>query len=180
MEPLKLSAPWTTFYREMCALFGQDKDIQIFYEENRCILKLFCANDDKAEALASILPLKKEWGNVAMHIYVVPANENDTKITQVLSGFVTADVFKRAFAGNPVFSDAQTINSDFVSNPFTFVEFIGKPAQFFNDDTSSLYGISTILFEDVAREIFELNGVFFSTELLSDIQTVNPLTCWTK
>lgn len=176
MEPLKLSAPWTTFYRELCALFEKDKEIGIMYDEKMAIIELYCSNKEKADALAMILPVGKYFGNVSISVQVIPPNENEAKFGGVIDDFVKADIFYKAFKGNPVFISAQSIDLDIMSNPMTFVEFASKPVQFFNDDISSMHGVSTKLLQDVANDIFDLNGVFFSTVLLEE--TSSPLESW--
>ena len=176
MEPLKLSAPWTTYYRELRALFEKDSEIGIMYDEEMVIIKLYCTNEEKADALAMILPMVKYFGNVSMCIQVIPPNEDSAKYVSLINDFVKADVFYKAFKDNPVFVSAQSIDLDVMSNPMTFVEFDSKPVQFFNDDISSMYGVSTKLLQDVASDIFELNGVFFSTALLKE--TPSPLESW--
>lgn len=176
MEPLKLSAPWTTFYRELCALFEKDKEIGIMYDEKMVIIKVYCSNEEKAEALTMILPMVRYFGNVSMCVQVIPPNEDSAKYGSLINGFVKAEVFYKAFKDNPVFVSAQSIDLDIMSNPMTFVEFDSKPVQFFNDDISSMYGVSTKLLQDVANDIFELNGVFFSTVLLEE--TSSPLESW--
>ena len=176
MEPLKLSAPWTTFYRELCALFEKDPEIGIMYDEKMAIIKIYCSNEEKADALAMILPMIRNFGNVSVCVQVIPPNENSAKYGALIDGFVKADVFYKAFKGNPAFVSAQSVDLDIMSNPMTFVEFASKPVQFFNDDISSMNGVSTKLVQDGANDIFELNGVFFSTVLLEE--TPSPLESW--
>ena len=71
---MKLSSPWVEFYREIEALFAQDDEVKVVYEEEKNEVKLYVENARKADALAQLLPTEKTFGNVVLKITVIPAN----------------------------------------------------------------------------------------------------------
>ena len=56
MGSVKLSSPWINFYREIQALFKDDHDIKIDYNDEEKVIKLFVEGDEKADALMRLLP----------------------------------------------------------------------------------------------------------------------------
>ena len=153
-EKLKLSPPWVTYVRKIEALFGEDPDIKIEYDEANLILKLFIENPTKADAIQQLLPTEKVFGNITLAVQVIPANKPQRKI----------DIFQKAFEGNPVFSYAVSVDG-ISSNDYNFVVFRHKICQFWNDQMNDINGNVSTLYEDVARDIFEnADGVFFNTE----------------
>ena len=47
-KKVKLSAPWVTFYRELEALFGEDPDVTVKYDEKKNVVELYVENEKKA------------------------------------------------------------------------------------------------------------------------------------
>ena len=153
-EKMKLSPPWVTFYKEMNALFGEDPDINVTFDEDTNTIKLFVEGVDKADALTQLLPAEKTFGNITVYIEVIPANKQQSKI----------DLFRKAFEGNPVFSYAVTVGG-ISSNDYNFIVFRHKICQFWNDQMNDINGNVSTLYENVARDIFDdTKGIFFNTE----------------
>jgi hypothetical protein len=138
----KLSPPWIQYVKEVMALFGEDPEIKIVYNNDECKLDLVVDNHDKAEALTQLIPAEKEFGNVVLKISVIPCNNLKT----------APDLFRKAFNGNPAFHDLVTINGVF-TNPVSYVIFEKKVVQFFNDDLSDAHGNMTTLYKDVAKNV---------------------------
>lgn len=75
MARLKISAPWVLFYRKIEALFKNDPEVRvIFDDEESCDVKLYVENAGKADALMKLLPTVKDFGNVLLTVTVIPAN----------------------------------------------------------------------------------------------------------
>lgn len=150
-----LSAPWVTYYREIEALFGADPEITVKYDELKGEIKLLIDNDDKAEAIAQLLPAEKTFGGVTIKVTVVTANSFKN---------ASANVFRRALEGNPAFSFMET-NGVF-SNPISYIVFANKVVQFFDDNLGDIHGMRSTLYEDIASDIFaEHEGICFCTDL---------------
>jgi len=157
-----LSAPWVTFYREINALFGDDPDIHIEYDEDEVEVKLFVQNSDKADALTQLLPTEKAFGNVVLKITVIPANEPaPTK----------ASLIARAFQGNPVYSYGTTVDG-IMSNPIHYVVFANKVVQFFNDDLGDVNGNCSTLYQEIAKDVLGAEeGVHYCTDVIDSSGT---------
>ena len=70
-DNFKLSSPWVTLYREIEAMFGEDPDIKVEYvagDGNDPIIKLYVEGQDKADAIAKILPETYEFGGVTVSV----------------------------------------------------------------------------------------------------------------
>lgn len=151
---MKLSAPWITFYRQLEALFKKDPSIKLNFDEDDLVIRIYVEGQDKAEALAQLLPQKRAFGNVEVTISIIPANKPTSRV----------ELLKKAFDGNPIFSYASTIEGVMV-NPISYVVFEPVVAQFWNDNLHDPHGIVSALYEDLAREVFgEDGGICFSTD----------------
>lgn len=152
---LNVSAPWYTFIRRVHAIFGEDEDIDIVYNQEDNELKLYVRDGVKADALTKLFDTEKIFGNVTTKITIIPANEQET----------IADIYRKAFSGNPVVKDIIVDQNPYAPN-MTYVLFEDTPIQYFNDRLDHPAGVETILFEDAARDVFEghCDGVYFGTE----------------
>ena len=158
---LKLSPPWQTFYKEMQAMFGLDPEIWLDAHldgENKEI-DIYVDNPRKADALDRLLPAKKTFGDVSVEIMVIPAKDESA-----------IDLFRNAFANNPVFKFADNLEELF-SNPIYYVVFAKEVVQIQNDDIGDRFGLKSTLYQDIAKDIFGteednfwLSGVHFCTD----------------
>lgn len=156
MKEFKLAPPWITYTNELKAMFRNDPEVNVVYNNDAKEVKLYVEKQDKAEALMMLLPKTKEFGGVKLKVTVVPANGDIDKEA----------IFRRAFEGNPAFSDAVTLTGVF-NNPITFVVFNPEVVQFWNDNMGDAYGNWNGLMEDVARDVFgDQDGVYYSTSLI--------------
>ena len=151
----ELSPPWAIYYKKLEALFGEDPDIKIEYDEDENVVNLYVHGQDKSDALSELLPLNVDFGNMTLGINVIPDNRDKTKI----------DLYKAAFSGNPVFSYARTIEGVF-TNPISYFVFKNKVVQFYADNLGDIYGNMNTLYQDIADEIFdEHDSICFCTDL---------------
>ena len=144
-------SPWINLYREYAALFGQDPEIDLALDEENYIIRLYAKTFTKAEALSKLLPMSYTFGNIEAKVIVV--YPNGIKNTEQL--------FKDAFEGNPAFYDILTIEDPL---PATFVIFKPEVVQYKNDNLFSYNRMRTTVFEDIAKDIFKVPGVYFNTE----------------
>ena len=155
MKEFKPVSPWVNYYRELEALFGEDPDVKIVYDEDNNTIKMYVGGADKAEAIDGLLPEEKTFGNVVLKIEVIPSNTNDTKI----------DMFRKAFEGNPAFSYAATV-SGISSNDFHYVVFKNRVVQYWNDDLGDINGNKSTLYQEIANDVFENHdGIHFCTDV---------------
>lgn len=148
----KLSAPWMTYFHELEALFKEDPEIELEYEDY--VITLYVNNGEKANALMKLLPVQKKFGNVVVDIDVVPSNDDE---------YSELELFKRAFKNNPVVSYVMTAGELF---PAEYVVFKNKVVQFYNDQLDDPHGNVSTLYQEIAKDVFDnTTSVHFCTNL---------------
>lgn len=162
-KELKMVSPWILYCKELEQLFRYDPDISVAYEEgytNIQIVRLYVESDEKAEALMQLLPDKKEFGNITLLIRIVPANQQyDTEL----------DLFRKIFKGNLSVSRIVENSGKMAYNP-SYILFQPKIVQYYSDDLSDANGLRTILYQEIAKDIFEdHDGIFFCTESVVEV-----------
>ena len=168
---LKLSAPWVNYAREIHALFCQDPEIRVEYDENEVEVKLFVENTAKAEALAKLLPSTKTFANVVLKITIIPANMVSDSSMEIL---------KVAFDGNPIVTGIIEGSSDPSMYSSNYILFKKKVVQYFNDDLSDANRVRSTLYADIAKEVIgEPNGIHFCTDVKDPVDLLDsPLGEW--
>jgi hypothetical protein len=76
-----------------------------------------------------------------------------------------ATLINNAFTGNPAYVGMEVIDGS-LSPAANFAIFSDKVVHYFDDNLGNYYGVDSVLYEDLAREIFEdvdHTGVFFNT-----------------
>lgn len=160
MAKLKMLSPWMVFYREVDAMFKKDPEVQVVYDEDAQVIKLFVDNTSKADALSQILPDEKEFGNVTIQIVVIPSNN--------LLQSSPDDLFRRAFYYNDAVTSVET-TKDVPGFPcLTYVIFSKEVVQYFTDNLGDYYGVTSTLYQNIAKDIFiNTEGVYFCTDVAS-------------
>lgn len=160
MANIKLAPPWITYVSEVEQMFKYDPEVHVVYDNDAKSLKLYVDEEIKADALALLLPDKKDYGTVTLTISVIPANKPDHKINYTS----VEDVYNSAFNMNPVCSFVKTITGIF-SNNLVYVVFAKRVVQYFNDDLGDIYGQRSTLYESIAKNIFcPQEGVYYCTD----------------
>ena len=165
MARLKLSPPWITYYNEVEAMFSEDPEVHVIYDEESNILKLYVSNHVKADALAQIMPNEKVFGNVTLKITVIPSNtsaENSVSCEY-------DSLYEAAFQNNHALSFVKKIEGIFAYNA-TYVVFKNKVVQYFNDNLADVYGNCSTLYQELAKDIFSpAIGVYFCTDVPNNL-----------
>ena len=167
MARMNLSAPWVLFYHEVEAMFKEDPEVRVIYDDtDKPMLKLFVDDPDKAEAISYLLPACKEWGDVTLDILVIPSNRATSKkrLKSMNPDFPDiVGLFQVALSLNSAFSYVDKV-SGIMSNPIYYVVFSKKVVQYFTDDLGDANGIRSTLYQEIAKDIFiDLNGVHYCT-----------------
>lgn len=153
-EKVKLSAPWVLYVDALKAMFEEDPEVTIDYDDETNVVRMRVDNQVKADALSQLIPAEKDFGNVKLKINVVPANMKAKK----------SDLFMAAFAGNSAVNGYVPIEGVF-SNPLTYIMFKKEVVQYWIDNMGDPRGLRSTLYEDIAREVFgEHDGVLFCTD----------------
>jgi hypothetical protein len=153
-----VSSPWVCELRKYEMLFGQDKDIKIEFNNNEPSIKMYIDSQDKYEALSKLLPIEKQFGNVIMKIHLIPMN--NVQLSKL-------DLFRRAFADNPVVTDFISIPKEMTesTNDFEYVVFKKEVVQYHDDSLGDPHGNRSTLYQDIANEVFEnREGIYFCTD----------------
>ena len=169
MAKLGLSSPWVIFYNEINAMFKDDPDIRIVYDEENNVINLYVDNTAKANAPTELLPVEKNFGAVTIAVNVIPANieKSDSLKFKTLVQPV-GNLFELAFEGNPHFVKAVHVMGVF-NNPMTYILFKREVIQYFNDSLGDLHGVCSTLMQNIAENIFEnRDGVYFCTDVFED------------
>lgn len=176
MATLKLSAPWIILYKEFCAMFKHDSDVHIIYDEEKNEIKLYVEEDVKAVALTKLLPAEHQFGNVTVKVTVVPANLEKVDLDEE----DTATLFDLAFDGNGAYCFSKELPPVFYENPMTFVVFRKEVVQYWTDNLCDYYGQTSILYQDIALDIFgEIPGIYYSTDTEDPVVALqHPLGEW--
>lgn len=154
MENTKLSPPWITYVNELKELFGQDPQVKIEYDDDKKVVKLFVDNQTKSDALSALLPVSKDFGNVTLIIGVVPANLKAN----------TSELLDAAFDGNPVMSEVIHATTPFGN--ISYAMFKKEVVQFYNDQMDDPRGNKSMLYQDIAKDVFgNVSGAFFCTDI---------------
>ena len=164
---MKLAAPWLTFYNEVKALFKEDPEVKVTFDEEKYELALYVENGRKADALTQLMPTEKDFGNVKVQIKVVPADDAPTKV----------DLFEEAFYGNPALSYVWQAKTPF-GDEFDYIVFDHKVVQFYNDNIRDVNGNKTTLFEDIARDVFGEDVNLCFCTVAKDRELTKPLGEW--
>ena len=144
-----LASPWQTYFNKLKALFGQDPEVHLSFDDRseEKIIAIRVDNLKKHDAIKKLLPEVRGFGNVIVRINVIPPNE-----IRVID---RAELLDRAFEGNPVYDKLIIVEGGIpILGDTKYVMFKKKVAQFFNDNLADPNGNSSYLYADLAEEIF--------------------------
>ena len=171
---LKLAPPWVTYVNKVIALFGEDPDIDIVFDNDDMRLDLKVDNAEKAAILAQWFPVEKQFGTVVLSIAVIPANGE----IKELGKMSYKCMFDLLFDKNPAYSFSYAVVG-VLSNTITYVVFANEVVQWFNDNLNDIYGNISTLYQEIASDVFEdagLCGVCYCTDKPKDLKS--PLGEW--
>lgn len=174
MAKLKLSSPWATCFRQFKAFFQKDNGIRVIFDEDVPSIKLYVDDAKKADALAYLIPSRRQFGNIEMRITIIPPNggglnaeEYDNPGAAILS----------ALKGNKAIVGFQPVESAGFSA--LFIVFAKEVVQYYNDNLADLNGLTSTLYQDLAEEIFTNHrGIFFCTSTGEGNSLGVPLGEW--
>lgn len=161
MAEIQMQAPWVVYAKKVKALFEHDNDVIVGEPtelgDGGYNLEIRVHGDDKAESVAKVLPEDVEFGNVALHVMVIP--DNDGKMTII-------DHLRRAFAGNPALVDVMEVPVVPGGPSMAFALFAPEVVQIECDNAASPYGIVTTTYEGVAKDVLNVGGVMIASDVI--------------
>lgn len=153
----RLSPPWVTQMNEIKALFGEDPQIKIVYDNEKVVATLYVDDVEKAEAIRRLVQCRVG----ILIINVIPPNNEKC----YMKNAPISTLYDIAFKGNPVYSFSYNVDGVF-SNTITYVVFKNKVVQFFNDNLNDIYGNKTTLYQEIASDVLVgKDGVFYCTDV---------------
>lgn len=169
MNGLKLSSPWVTYYRQVQAMFKKDPQVHVTLDDANYAVKVYVDDQDKADAIASILDPEVDLGNIKLKIIVVPADRTAMATSNL-------PLFERAFKNNPALSYTTEITELFDIN---YVVFANEVVQYFNDNIADPHGLTSTLYADIAYVIFRKDlKVSYATDVPANSTLGMPLGEW--
>lgn len=164
MAKLAILSPWFTLYGKMEAMFANDPEVRVVYEEkeepHERKINLFVDNEQKCAALDALIEHEHTFGNVTVKVECIPANAHEKLATPLMS---VQELWETALKGNGALSFVQNINCPL--GVMNYVVFRKEVVQFFNDDLGDIYGNCSTLYQDIAKELFSHDcPVYFCTE----------------
>lgn len=143
------------------AFLGADKCVNAKFDFPKSSLRLYVDDAAKARALATMLHGRFEIGK--LHLDVMVYTPNHKKASVIPEFASAADVVKTALKGNPFFKTVVVNEDPGAGLCGAYCVFAKKVLQYANDNLADLHGLTSTLAEVVAREIFAIRGVLYST-----------------
>lgn len=159
-QNVDISSPWMTYYKKLVALFNDDPELEVKWNEDEKSVIIESTNTFKILALEKLLDPSITFGNVTITVKCLVKNGSEDS---------AAAIFKTAFAGNPHFS--KVIETTITAIDETFVLFKPEVIQFFNDDITDYYGNWNGLAEDITRDVIKKD---FRVNIGTESMVVKP------
>lgn len=159
-QQIELCPPWVEYFNKLECMFGADPDIKLMQNFDDQEIKMYVNGTDKAAALEKLLPDEIRFGTSVWHLIVVPANTAEDVV----------DLLDMALKGNPNYCGVAG-SHEVIERPFTYLMFRKKVAQYYNDDLGDPNGYRSLLYADLAKELFQTDypGLRFCTSVESSI-----------
>ena len=146
-----IASPWAVYAGRVAALFAGDKDVKVTYDNDEPKVTLFVDGEDKADAILGLLPGSMQFGNVTLDVCVVPSNREPSE----------ADLYRVAFAGNPVFMGVAEGYGP--AGDIAYALFAPEVVQLREDDISEYGGLTTLTVAELAESVLAKKSVRVSS-----------------
>ena len=154
-KKVSLCPPWIEYFNKLECMFAEDPDVHLSKDGVARTFKMRVEDPVKAEALSELLPHELAFGGVEWKLQIIPGNLKHDRVS-----LLTA-----ALKGNPHFQEVELPQGD-GDRPFTYFVFDKDVAQYYNDDLGDAYGYRSLLYADLAKELFGADqGIRFCTDV---------------
>lgn len=174
---VRIQSPWVLFYKEVYALFARDPQVNVMFDNDTPELKIQVkGNDTKAACLSRFFPKEKAFGNVILKCSVV--GDDGQTVPDVNCDDHTA--IRAIFEGNDALSFIKDVQTPF-DYSIVYVVFVKEVVQYYSDNMYDLYGATSTIYENLARDIFGMpfdNGDYCSFCTDAEISIGCPLGEW--
>ena len=152
----RLSPPWHTYFSFIKESIGSDPWVKVLdmaeISGAQYIITIQARSREKARALATILALRKTFGNIIVDLEILHNGEAVSPYEPPLTINDLVGVFNQALGTNRYFNSVKP--GGFVTT-LIFPIFKKEVIQFFNDDISDFYnnfnGVAADVFAEVLR-----------------------------
>ena len=161
---VKLSPPWYTYFNFLKYSIGKDRNVKVLdmkeISDVNYLIPVEVKDKDKARALATILVLHKNFGNIDVHTEVLHRGQVVKPHETPRNECGLIKIFEEALATNYYFEYVRF--AKIFTAKIIFPVFKKEVIQFFNDDLSDLYnnfnGVAAAVFEEVLKS--PINEIF--------------------
>ena len=156
MEKVKLDAPWVEFRKEVWNAFKDDAEVTVDdelveLENGNYKFAIKSENREKLAAIRKLVGSMVVFGNVNL---IIEYDNGDAE--------VTAETWKTAFAGNPIFKDV--ISTEPPAFAATYAVFAKQIVTFYDDNLADYKGNKHIIAADLVRDIVANPNAYICTE----------------
>ena len=156
-KKVSLCPPWIEYYNKLECMFGDDPDIHLSKDDDAREIRMLVEDPVKAEALSELLPQELSFGGVEWTLKIIPANLKHDRVS----------LLSAALKNNPHFQEVILPQGE-GDRPFTYFIFDKYVAQYYNDDLGDAYGYRSLLYADLAKELFGTDqGIRFCTDVFA-------------
>lgn len=174
---LRIQSPWVIFYKEVYSLFAKDDEVEVLFNNDEPELKIVVSgNDEKAACIARFFPKQKKFGNVVLNCSVVGDDGQPVPDVDLPDDIAMTKVFD----GNGALSFDKLIRTPFEYS-ILYIVFKREVVQYYSDNMYDLNGVTSTLYEDIARHIFGMpfeNGDYCSFCTDAETSLGCPLGEW--
>lgn len=153
VEKVDASAPWIEHFHKIEHIFISDEDVSVVYNNDTTTVSVYVRGADKAAALGKYIRPEIDFGDVTLHVNVIPDNAEKS----------TADTLQDAFAGNEYF--AGVAEESVYGGTITYAVFEPEVIQFWSDNIGSVFGVKTLTAEKVARDVFHMDDALICSDI---------------
>lgn len=174
-----LQSPWVLFYKEAYALFRNDPQVEVLFNNEEPELKFWVhGNDEKAAALARFMPSVKKFGNPELKISVV--GDDGEPVPDI--NCTDQVCIHKIFEGNGAMSYIKDVETIFGDN-LTYCIFKREVVSYYSDDLTDYFGVTSTLYQYLADDIFadtlvQSGTCFFCTDIEESTALGSPLGEW--
>lgn len=162
-KEMNLVAPFENYVKKMRALLGADPDVTVVADSKKQVINICVAGCDKPNAYRVFFPNEQEVEGIGKMKILINGHEKKHKTKSNIT------VLKEMFANHPLVHNIEVSKFDDDSVNRIFVIFKNTTVQFKNDNWGSPWNVTTMVAEDLAREVMDGSGMTVLWTTYSDM-----------
>lgn len=170
MAMLNLVAPWIDFYRKVEAMFKNDPEVTVIFDQDNYKLQVYVDDEDKAKAIEYLLVEEEYFGDTHVVVEVIPANDYKPLRSINFSNLNLVDIFNNTFSFNKAFVETEELRLGGFHR--VYVVFKKEVVQYFNDSLGDVNGLCSTLYQEIAKDVFkDFDDVSYCTAASEDCKS---------